>query len=393
LTSTSSRAEFVSVKEGPARETGRGFSFVYDVAMRKIVAIASCLLVLPISTVGATAGSKCPKAGAVKKATSVSYLCVRSGKQLFWRKTEKASGTRPTTTVPSAVSTLAALKIPQTVGVLKTPPPDATPSQGGPWATRLVLRTSSDGVTFTGREVLMDQGGVPNLLATSSGSLYAYFQDWANGNIMSVAVKAPGSATWQYYRTSIAGVNAAPGGANGVDPSAVELSDGRIRLFWMQRLNGNRIYSATSTLGATNGIVFTFDGGFAFDSPLGLYDPTVVQTANGWSMWFSSDNAAGLVYATSTDGLRFSEQPANSVLPIATAFPWSASKVSSTEIRLLASINGPGGADGVIYRSSNGGASFQELGRNVLPAGVGGDAAITYQASTNTWYLMYLERM
>jgi hypothetical protein len=348
---------------------------------------------LPITTVNATAGIKCPKAGAVKKTKSVSFTCTKTGKQLIWRKTAKAKRATTTTTVPSAVSTLAALKIPQTVGLMKAPPPDATPNQGGPWATRLVVRTSSDGVTFTGREVLMDQGGVPNLLATSSGSLYAYFQDWANGNIMSVAVKAPGAATWQYYKTSITGINAAPGGANGVDPSAVELSDGRIRLFWMQRLNGNRIYSATSTLGAANGIVFTFDGEFAFDSPLGLYDPTVVQTANGWSMWFSSDSAAGLVYATSTDGLRFTEQPANSALPIAKAFPWSASKVSSTEIRLLASINGPGGADGVIYRSSNGGASFQELGRNVLPAGVGGDAAVTYQASTSTWYLMYLERM
>ena len=361
--------------------------------MRKIVTIACCLFMLPLSTVEATAGAKCPKAGAVKKTKSVSFTCTKTGKQLFWRKSAKASETATTTTVPSAVSTLAALKIPQTTGVLKAPPPDATPNQGGPWATRLVVRTSSDGLTFTGRDVLMDQGGVPNLLATSSGSLYAYFQDWANGNIMSVAVKAPGAATWQYYKTSITGINAAPGGANGVDPSAVELSDGRIRLFWMQRLNGNRIYSATSTLGATNGIIFTFDGGFAFDSPLGLYDPTVVQTANGWSMWISSDNAAGLVYATSADGLRFSEQPANSALPIAKAFPWSASKVSSTEIRLLTSINGPGGADGVIYRSSNGGASFQELGRNVLPAGVGGDAAITYQAAANTWYLMYLERM
>ena len=361
--------------------------------MRKIVTIACCLLLLPISTVDATAGTKCPRAGAVKRTKSVSFICTKTGKQLFWRKSAKASETATTTTVPSAVSTLAALKIPQTTGVLKAPPPDATPNQGGPWATRLVVRTSSDGLTFTGRDVLMDQGGVPNLLATSSGSLYAYFQDWANGNIMSVAVKAPGAATWQYYKTSITGINAAPGGANGVDPSAVELSDGRIRLFWMQRLNGNRIYSATSTLGATNGIIFTFDGGFAFDSPLGLYDPTVVQTANGWSMWISSDNAAGLVYATSADGLRFSEQPANSALPIAKAFPWSASKVSSTEIRLLTSINGPGGADGIIYRSSNGGASFQELGRNVLPAGVGGDAAITYQAAANTWYLMYLERM
>ena len=351
---------------------------------------------LPISSVDATAGAKCPKAGSVKQMKTVSFICTKTRKQLVWRKVRKAKGSTSsatTTTVPSAISVLAALRIPQTVGLLKAPPPDATPNQSGPWATRLVVRTSSDGVSFTGREVLMDQGGVPNLLATSSGSLYAYFQDWANGNIMSVAVKAPGAATWQYYKTSIAGINAAPSGANGVDPSAVELSDGRIRLFWMQRLNGNRIYSATSTLGATNGIVFTFDGGFAFDSPLGLYDPTVVQTANGWSMWFSSDNAAGLVYATSTDGLRFSEQVANSALPIAKAFPWSASKVSSTEIRLLASINGPGGADGVIYRSSNAGASFQELGRNVLPAGVGGDAAITYQAATNTWYLMYLERM
>jgi hypothetical protein len=347
---------------------------------------------LSTSTVEAAAGTKCPRAGAVKKMNTVSLTCTKIGKQLIWRKTGRASQTT-TTTVPSSVAVLAALRLPQTVGAQKAPPSDATPNQGGPWATRLILRTSNDGVSFTGREVLMDQGGVPNLLATSSGSLYAYFQDWANGNVMSVAVKTSGSSTWQYYKTSISGINVVPGGANGVDPSAVELSDGRIRLFWMQRLSGNRIFSATSTLGATNGIVFTYDSGFAFDSPFGLYDPTVVQTANGWAMWISSDNAAGLVYATSSDGLRFSEQPANTALPIAKAFPWSASRVSSTEIRLLASINGPGGADGVIYRSSNGGTSFQELGRNVLPVGVGGDAAITYQASTNTWYLMYLERM
>jgi hypothetical protein len=324
------------------------------------------------------------------------YTCRKVGKKKVWTasvvaKGKGAKGNNAGANEASAV--LARLKIDQTVGPMKAPPPDASPNQSGPWATRVIVRTSTDGVTFTGREVLMDQAGVPNMLATSRGDLFAYFQDWANGNVMSVAVRRAGSTVWSRYKVEVSGINISPGGANGVDPSAIELGDGRIRLFWMQRLNGVRIYSATSSVGMANGISFTYDGGFAFQSATGLYDPTVVATANGWSMWISADNASGIVYATSSDGLRFAEQPSNSALPVANAFPWSATRVSPTETRLLASINGPGGSDGVLYRSSDGGTSFTEIARAVLPAGAGGDAAITYDSTSGLWYQLYLERM
>ena len=361
--------------------------------MRKlsIVSVALLCLLQPLPA-NATAGTKCPKVGATKTVKTVTFVCTKAGKVSVWKKKKLSSDSGSTTTAESA-KTLAALRIAQTIGSVKAPPPDATSNQGGPWATRTVLRTSTDGITFSGREVIMDQSGVPNLLATSSGALYAYFQDWANSNIISVAMRQPGTTSWQYYKVEIKGINISPGGANGVDPSAIELSDGRIRLFWMQRLNGIRIYSATSTLGTTNGISFVYDGGFALESSVGLYDPTVVQTASGWSMWVSADNTARLIYATSVDGLRFTAQGSNLSLANQGAFPWSAARVSNTEVRLLTSILGPGGADGVIYRSTDGGASFQELGRGALPAGAGGDAAITYQPTTGTWYQLYLERM
>jgi hypothetical protein len=348
------------------------------------------------STALATQGSKCSKVGATKVTKSVRYTCRKVGKKKVWTATVATKGKSAKGKGAGASGDDAALtdlKIGQTVGFMKAPPPDASPSQSGPWATRAVVRSSTDGVTFTGREVLMDQAGVPNLLATSRGDLFAYFQDWANGNVISVAIRKAGSASWSRYKVRVNGINLSPGGANGVDPSAIELSDGRIRLFWMQRLNGVRIYSATSSVGEANGIEFAYDGGFAFQSAVGLYDPTVVATANGWSMWISADNAPGIVYATSSDGLRFVEQPLNSALPIANAFPWSATRVSSTETRLLSSINGPGGADGVLFQSTNGGLSFVEIARGILPPGAGGDAAITYDPTTGVWYQLYLERM
>lgn len=350
------------------------------------------LLTTP-STAMAMQGSKCSKLGATKVAKSVRYTCKKVGKKRVWvaakGKKSKGNGAAPGTTA----ARLAELRIGQTVGFLKDPPAGTSPNQSGPWATRLVIRSSTDGVNFLGREVLMDQAGVPNLLSTSRGDLFAYFQDWANGNVISVAVRKAGSSTWNRYKVGISGINISPGGANGVDPSAIELSDGRIRLFWMQRLNGVRIYSATSSVGEGNGISFMYDGGFAFQSEVGLYDPTVVATANGWSMWISADNASGIVYATSSDGLRFVEQPSNSALPAANAFPWSAARVSSAEIRLLASLNGPGGSDGVLYQSTNDGVSFVEIARGLLPQGAGGDAAITYDATSGVWHQIYLERM
>lgn len=295
--------------------------------------------------------------------------------------TTTTSSTSTTTTVPA--SPLDALKVSQTVGSVRS-------GSEGPAVARVVLRTSSDGVSFSGREVLMDQAGVPNLLAHSSGRLYAYYQDWANGNIMGVAVRSAGTGTWQRYKVKVEGIDIWSN-PNGVDPSAVELSDGRIRLYWMSRLGGNRIYSATSTLDDTAGIIFTYDGSYALEVAGEIFDPTVVATPSGWAMWV--DVAGVPTYATSADGLTFTKQASNSPFTNTMTFPWGASTAPSGRIRVIASVRGAGGYDGVVFESSDGGTSFTELTRTALPVGALGDTGLTYDATTSTWYQLVSERM
>ncbi len=356
--------------------------------MRKslVLLVLTASLFLPPAVVHAIAGTKCSVVGAQRTVAKTVFTCTRSGKSRIWRVSANAKKIAPSTTTPMS-STLDALKVPMTIGAMRA----GDGAGNGPWAVRAVLRTSTDGVTFTGGETIMDQAGVPNLLSTSSGTLYAYYQDWANGNIMGVAVRRPGSTSWDRYKVSISGINTAPGGANGVDPSAVELSDGRIRLFWMQRLNGNRIYSATSSVGAGNGIVFTYDGGFAFETSTEIFDPTVVQTATGWALWASV--AGGTAYATSTNGLTFSAQPSNSAFPSNAVFPWGATRLPTGEIRIIASLLGPGGSDGVLYKSTDGGSTFVEVSRGTVPSTAGGDVGISYNATTGMWYQLLSVRM
>ena len=284
--------------------------------------------------------------------------------------------------------TLSDLKVAKTVGTPIAAPPNS--SGNGPWVVRVVLRTSSDGVSFSGSETLMDQAGVPNLLVTSAGDTYAYYQDWANGNIMGVAIQRAGSKSWTRYKLHVSGFNIAPGGANGVDPSAVELPNGQIRVFWMQ--GSTNIYSATSEKGAGNGIIFKFDGKTALRGFSGkVFDPTVVKTNSGWAMWVDSEGTP--IYATSTDGKAFTAQTGNPLFANPKTFPWGAVRLKNGEIRLIATIHGPGGSDGVILKSTDGGKSFVEVTRGTIPSGSGGDAGISYNPKTKQWLQLLGERM
>lgn len=328
-------------------------------------------------------GVKCAKKNAKTSARGWDYTCVKKGSKLVWKKKGRTAST--TTTAPTTRvidSTLAQLSVPQTVGSVRA-------GNEGPAVVRVVLKSSTDGVTFTGREVLMDQAGVPNLLAARDGRLFAYYQDWANGNIMGVAVREAGSTTWKRFKVRVDGIDVWSN-PNGVDPSAVELADGRVRLFWMSRLGGNRIYSATSTLGEKNGVVFSYDGAPVFETSGEIFDPTVVRTQTGWSMWV--DVAGAPVYATSTDGARFTQQLSNSPFANPMTFPWGAT-MNGSKVRVLASLRGAGGYDGVLLESSDNGGSFTEVARNVLPSGALGDTGIAYDTATATWFMLVSERM
>ena len=284
--------------------------------------------------------------------------------------------------------TVSDLKVAKTVGTPVAAPPNS--SGNGPWVVKVVLRTSTDGITFSGGETLMDQAGVPNLLVTSNGDTYAYYQDWANGNVMGVAIQRAGSKSWTRYKLHVSGFNIAPGGANGVDPSAIELSNGQIRVFWMQ--GSTNIYSATSEKGSGNGIIFKFDGKTALNGYAGkVFDPTVVRTDSGWAMWVDSEGTP--IYATSKDGKSFTAQTGNPLFTNAKTFPWGVVRLKNGEIRVIASIQGPGGADGVILKSTDGGKSFVELTRGTIPTGSGGDAGISYNPKTKQWLQLLGERM
>ena len=284
--------------------------------------------------------------------------------------------------------TVSDLKVAKTVGTPVAAPPNS--SGNGPWIVKVVLRTSTDGITFSGGETLMDQAGVPNLLVTSNGDTYAYYQDWANGNVMGVAIQRAGSKSWTRYKIHVSGFNIAPGGANGVDPSAVELPNGQIRVFWMQ--GSTNIYSATSAKGKGNGIIFKFDGKTALNGYSGrVFDPTVVRTNSGWAMWVDSEGTP--IYATSKNGKSFTAQTGNPLFTNAKTFPWGAVRLKDGEIRVTASIQGPGGADGVILKSTDGGLSFVEVTRGTIPSGSGGDAGIAYNPKTKQWLQLLGQRM
>jgi hypothetical protein len=328
-------------------------------------ALLGAALLAPVAPVHANTGP-CTRAGAVRTVKKVQYTCTKTGKRLAWRRT---------------VDPVAGLIVSRTVGAKR-------PGAEGPAVVRVVLRSSTDGAVFAGGDSVMDQAGVPNLLATNDGALYAYYQDWANGNVMGVAVTRNGART--NYLVKIDGIDATSM-PQGVDPSAVQLADGRIRLYWMMARGApgtSRIYSATSSLGAGNGIVFTYDGGTAFDPGTMLFDPTVVRTGTGWSMWV--DRGGTAQHATSTDGLRFTPAD-NTVFPNPATFPWGAVVLPDGRIRVVASIRGPGGADGLLFESTDGGRSYVQIGSGLVPPGAPGDTGISYL--NGTWWLLNSERM
>jgi hypothetical protein len=333
--------------------------------------LAAFLLIATVLTTAPTTGTwastgPCTKQGAVRTVKKVQYVCTKTGKKLSWRR---------------AADPLASLVVARTVGTKR-------PGAEGPAIVRVVLRSSADGATFTGSDTVMDQAGVPNLLATSDGALYAYYQDWANGNVMGVAVTRNGVRT--NYLVKIDGIDTTSM-PQGVDPSAIQLSDGRIRLYWMMARGApgtSRIYSATSAVGSANGIMFTYDGGVAFDTGSMVYDPTVVRTASGWSMWV--DRSGTVQHATSTDGLRFTAAD-NSVFPNPATFPWGGVTLPDGRIRVVASVRGPGGSDGLLFESTDGGRSYAQVGSGLVPPQTPGDTGLTYL--NGTWWLLNSERM
>ncbi|MFQ5407417.1 MAG: hypothetical protein ACE5FI_03215 [Anaerolineales bacterium] len=226
------------------------------------------------------------------------------------------------------------------------PPPGAGDS-AGPWATRIMLAVSDDGLVFTRTgEIVADQGGVPNVIFDHDGRVRVYYVAWQgygrtggnDGDFIAVAIQDDAGG-WVYRRVVIENPPPAPPGAGFVDPTVVLLPDGRYRLYYMADI-GNftlRIFSATSE----DGVTFVQDAGerLAPDEP--VFDPMVLQTGNNWLLWAGPD---GSYTATSADGLDFA--PAGPFEVGGRRFmTWSAIALPGNGYRLYGNFVGPGGGE------------------------------------------------
>ncbi len=216
------------------------------------------------------------------------------------------------------------------------PPPQARGE--GPWVTRVMLATSTNGRDFRRLQfVLSDQAGAPNAIVDHERRARVYYTDFGNGNALACAVQIEtGNLTnWNYRRVNIAGLSkkyrTVP-----VDPAVVVLGDRRYRLYFMHGTPTPAIYSALST----NGIDFAMEEGVRFSANAGpVLDPLVLQTKEHWLLWAGPD---GRFSARSTNGLNFMST-GEFRLEGARFFPWSAAVLpGDSGYRLYGNFLGPG---------------------------------------------------
>lgn len=353
--------------------------------------VAVALLGVSVGSVGPAGAA--PKPGATcasvgKKIVTAQWVFVctkkKGGGKVWVRKPRPAPTPSPTPTPgPSNDQEIASLSFPATRGAERPPPVDA--SGQGPWSTGMAVSPGTGRATFPATASIIDQAGVPSLLALPDGRLFAYFVSWEQRNVMAVGIRDLAGA-WTFFRVAVEGFRTDVGGANGVDPSAVLLDDGSIRLFWMQPVGTpgrSQIYSATSAPGSALGVRFVVDSGARLDRGTMVYDPTVSFCGGQWLMWVSAPGAT--VFAVSSDGLEFKEQ---SMPPgLGTAFPWSAACLPDGRTRLLAS---RGASVGLPFVGDA--AGFVEDGPAVMPVGALPDSGWA-RLPDGTWALAYLQPM
>jgi len=196
-----------------------------------------------------------------------------------------------------------------------TPPSGAAPQstwlgESGPWNQRVMVATSSDGLSWTRtNQILSDQASVPDALVDSRGWIFVYWNTWYEPcrDKIVVAINTGcenwANTNWAYKVATISGIPSEWLG-EAVDPKCVQLDNGSFRLYFTHDSgDGARTYSAISS----DGINFTLEEGVRSTIPgeQWVLDPTTLFIDNTWHLY----NAGGINrHATSSDGLSFTRQ-------------------------------------------------------------------------------------
>lgn len=199
----------------------------------------------------------------------------------------------------------------------KNPPPRPM-DENGPQNDQTFITFSKDGGTWDSGTLIAKQASVPDLLELSidlgkfkKGELLVYYVDFSEvigpgEENISVIVSSDKGRTWS-KKTSIK-ISNKPNKGAAVDPSIIQLSDGRLRIYFFGSditqgdpalISGDhKVYSAISS----DGINFETEDGVRLEEPK-LTDPEVIMYKNLWYMYYSTGPDFKL--ATSEDGLRF----------------------------------------------------------------------------------------
>ena len=188
----------------------------------------------------------------------------------------------------------------------------------------IYFKTSLNGRDFTGNTKLVLNADVPTLMAARNGKLYAYFQ-WFPGfrtsdkkykkyfDMIGVRISPNKGKTWTATRAvRICGfptglVTGESGETRPVDPAAVQLANGKIRLYFTI---ASKIYSAIST----NGRSFRYEGQSFAVKGASIRDCTVAKLGKTWHMYCPNWKNNGKGYhATSKAGKKFKRRANASV--------------------------------------------------------------------------------
>lgn len=201
---------------------------------------------------------------------------------------------------------------------LPLPPGGGTGGGGGPYNDEVHAATSADGLTFTPLPgPLFQHASVPTVVELTRGgergTRLMYFVDFTNRPAQGREPLAMSSSrdgrTWSAARPVT--LRNLPTAGAAVDPSVIELPDGRLRMYFFasqgtagdpaKEPGPHAVISAISTDGVNfevEGICFTDES---------LTDPDVLRVGDRWWMLYSKNDETWL--ATSDEGRTFRAEP------------------------------------------------------------------------------------
>ena len=182
----------------------------------------------------------------------------------------------------------------------------------GPYNDKISYTTGKDLLNWTDSQVILaEHASVPGAII-KGGVISLYFVDVSQDGLpeqIGLLRSEDNGKTWSdKLIVIIEGLaDKVP-----VDPSPLILDDGRVRLYYydinerpspLNSVAENKIYSAISE----DGLKFVQEEGVRF-ARKGIFDPDVNKYGDTWTMYTGAVEQNQVIYATSTDGLSFTEK-------------------------------------------------------------------------------------